>query len=86
MIECISNYFYSNCLIEALKAKFKEPENVKIVKAKSAYKMLPHFLWDKGDGYLYDFGTNHKIVTPLFFQGYLRRRHVRSEKMDEVSE
>jgi hypothetical protein len=70
--EVLSDYFYSNCLFEAIKAKIKNP-NVKIVNRHLLWTKIPHFLWIS-NGFIYDFGTNHKIPCKLFFHGYLRRR------------
>lgn len=72
--EVLSNYYISNCLIEALKAKLHNPK-IRIIKRRVKGTLLPHFLWSiKGSKYLYDFGTDHAIITPLCFRGYLRRR------------
>lgn len=42
---------FSNCLFEALKAKIKDPKNVKIHKIKylEPTSVCPHFWWEKGD-------------------------------------
>lgn len=72
-IEILSNYFYSNCLLEAIKAKLKNPKDVKVRHHRIKGCVLPHFVWET-NGYLYDFATNHKIFSPLYFQGFIRRR------------
>lgn len=70
----LSDYYYSNCLIEAIRAKV-QGENVKIVVRHPRGKILPHFLWKyRGDDALYDFGTDHDILTSLWYQGYIRKR------------
>jgi hypothetical protein len=76
--EVLSNYFYSNCLLEALKAKIKNPK-IKVIKRHMTWTRTPHFLW-LWKGYTYDFGTNHSIPCKLFFHGYLRRRKTKEEK------
>lgn len=75
--EILSDYYVSNCVIEAVKAKIHD-RRVRIVKRHVKGAILPHFLWGvKGSGYLYDFGTDHAILTPLLYRGYLRRRKER---------
>ena len=77
--EILSNYYVSNCLIEAIKAK-KRDSRAHIIIRRTKSAILPHFLWSyKTDGYIYDFGTDHAIITPLLYRGYLRRRKERSE-------
>lgn len=75
--EILSDYYVSNCLIEAIRAKLRD-RRVHIVSRRVTGTILPHFLWGiKGSGYLYDFGTNHKILTPILYRGYLRKREWR---------
>lgn len=52
---------YSNCLFEALKAKFKEPNTVhiKMLSGKFRNNIFPHFYWVK-DNYAYDFRSDKK--------------------------
>lgn len=42
---------YSNCLVEALKAKIKDPKNVYIFKTPFSINDDLHFMWKKGDFY-----------------------------------
>lgn len=70
--EVLSNYFYSDCLIEALKAKIKSPK-IRVRKIHQNWTRFPHFIWIDGR-YIYEFGTNHSIPCKLIFHGYLRRR------------
>lgn len=70
--EVLSDYFYSNCLIEAIKAKVKNPK-VKIIKRNQSWTRIPHFMWLL-NGYIYDFGANESIPCKLYYHGYLRRR------------
>lgn len=73
--EVLSDYFYSDCLLEAIKAKLKNPK-VKVIKRRSSWTKIPHFLWIYG-GYIYDFGANESIPSKLLFHGYLRRRQMK---------
>lgn len=75
----ISPDFYSNCLIEALKAKFNDP-NVEITVCMPWENecFCPHFLWS--DGYHdYDFGFEDYI--PLVAAWTIHRGHIRSRKL-----
>lgn len=76
--EALSNYFYSNCLIQAIKAKWRDPK-VRIRKIRQSWTRLPHFVWTDGS-YIYDFGANESIPCTLFYHGYLRRRPRKSAK------
>jgi len=69
----ISRYFYSNCLVEAIKAKIRNPK-VKIITHHISGTKIPHFLWENGENYLYDFGADSRICTPLMFKGCIRKR------------
>lgn len=71
-IEEISRYFYSNCLLQALKAKAKNPR-VLITKKPIRGTRVPHFEWEDKK-YVYDFGVNARIKSPLIFKGCLRRQ------------
>ena len=74
-MEELSQHFYSNCLVEAIKAKIKNP-NIKIILHSNigtdAGTIIPHFLWSCGN-YVYDFGVDAKIRNPLLFKGCVRR-------------
>ena len=64
---------YSNCLIEALKAKVKDPKNVKIHMIPSKVNNcggLPHFWWAVGDT-AYDF-KRVEGKCGIWFNGKLR--------------
>lgn len=52
----ISEYFYSNCLIEAIKAKIRHPIKIKIkyIPARLNEVFCPHLMWHDGE-YTYDF-------------------------------
>ena len=70
--ECLSDYFFSNCIVEALKAKMHD-RSVRIIKRHVKGTIIPHFMWQDGK-WLYDFGADHSIICPLLFRGYVRRR------------
>lgn len=55
--EIISRDYYSNCMIEAVKAKVKDWKHVKItyVSPWNNLTLSPHFLWSDGEND-YDFG------------------------------
>src|SRR5574344_625264 len=76
-----SDEFYSNCLIEALKAKKIAANNgknnikiIKIPKILNQYNSV-HYIWkDTETNKYYDFVHNpeKKIFTKLWFKGYIR--------------
>lgn len=70
MSDVISKEFYSNCFIEAVKAKIKNPIKVKIkcIPANLNETFCPHFMWHDGE-YTYDFWTNG-LASPLQFVLY----------------
>lgn len=67
---------YSNCLFEALKAKFKEPNTVhiKVLSGKFRNNIFPHFYWIKGD-YAYDFRSEKKNrkFQVILFEGTIQK-------------
>lgn len=71
--------FYSNCLIQALKAKIKHPFKVKITfirpRLTECPYPCPHFMWSDGE-YDYDFGVERylKPTEVVWFKGYIRKR------------
>lgn len=62
--------FYSNCLLEALKAKVKDWKNVKII-----FQKPHHFLWyDSKDNKVHDFyqaDSFNNWYQMLWHKGYL---------------
>lgn len=72
-------YFYSNCLFQALKAKLKNPKQVKItyVSPFDNEVFCPHFLWTDGKND-YDFGIERHLplYKVLFFKGHIRKRNL----------
>ena len=75
--EKVSDYFYSNCLIEALKAKIKNPSNVVITYVPRSEKGTPHFLWSDGVAD-FDFGVDERLEwwQTLVFKGCIRKRNL----------
>ena len=66
--------FYSNCLIEALKAKIRHPFKVKITFIPKSEKGSCHFMWSDGEAD-YDFGVerNIKWYEAWWFKGEIRK-------------
>ena len=58
---------YSNCLIEALKAKLKDPKNVQIFLAPKLITKKTHFMWTDGKTYCHSYnpGKCHWYNTVL---------------------
>ena len=79
--EVISNNYYSNCLIEAVKAKLKNWKHVKIICVSpfDNESFCPHFLWSDGE-YDYDFcnirDDRPMIVYWTLHKGNIRRREL----------
>lgn len=78
--ERISKDFYSNCFIEAIRAKIKDPRHVKIFICWSKYNEAPcpHIMWSDGKAD-YDFGTSDYI--PIFFAWTIHRGHIRKRRL-----
>ena len=73
--EIIKGPFWSNCFLEAAKAKIRHPFKVKVTVVPRSEARCPHFLWSDGR-YDYDFGVERRLVGAqiLLFRGYIRRR------------
>ena len=77
--EIISKDYYSNCMIEAVKAKIKDWKHVKITYVSPFINEVfcPHFLWSDGE-YDYDFGIEglgaRGIIDWTIHKGHIRRR------------
>lgn len=71
-----SNYFYSNCFIEMLKAKIHNPQ-VKITYLPPSINecFCPHWMWSDGINN-YDFGIERYVrpLERLWFKGHIRKR------------
>lgn len=67
--------FYSNCFIEAMKAKLKHPFKTKLTIVRRSEAGCPHFLWSDGQ-YDYDFGVERQLECRerLWFEGHIRQR------------
>ena len=76
----IANEYYSNCLVEALKAKLKWGNHVDLIFIPSwkndGVPWVPHWMWyDRDDGNVYDFHTNKWMEhwwNCLWWKGYIR--------------
>lgn len=86
--EYISDFYYSNCMIEALKAKIRNPSKVRVYFCKPDFRkghfQFIHFMWDDEDA-SYDFSDCEEDRLPLyklfFFKGKIRRfKHGFAEK------
>ena len=77
LVETVKGPFYSNCMVEAIKAKLKHPMRVKITILKSSKVGLPHFLWSDGEAD-YDFGVERHLteLEKLWFFGCIRKRNL----------
>ena len=68
--------YYSNCLIEAIKAKIRHPIKVKIkyIPAHMNEVFCPHIMWHDGE-YTYDFYVKGylKPIQRLWHKGYIRK-------------
>lgn len=75
MCEIVRGPFWSNCLLEALKAKTLHPIKVKITVVPRSEAGCPHFLWSDGE-HDYDFGVERRLtgLQILLFRGCVRRR------------
>jgi hypothetical protein len=70
--------YYSNCLIEMIKAKIKNPKaELYIIKPKDNVVRTPHFMWAI-DEKAYDFGVNRylKPYERLWFKGEIRSYNI----------
>lgn len=74
----MEEYFYSNCLIEALKAKIKNPKNVHIhkVPAKWNHEIFPHFWWEDGENAFEFLTKKDRHFQVLLFEGRLKKRRL----------
>lgn len=73
--EIIKGPFWSNCFLEAAKAKIRHPFKVRLTIVPRSEAKCPHFLWSDGE-FDYDFGAERRLSGPqiLLFRGYIRRR------------
>lgn len=75
--EIIKGPFKSNCLIEALKAKIRNPRKVRLTIVKQSEAGCLHVLWSDGEAD-YDFGTERYLnnIQKLWFTGNIRKRRL----------
>lgn len=80
-MKIISKDYYSNCLIEAIKAKIKNPKKIKITVCMPWENEVfcPHILWSDGI-YDYDFG-NEGMGDQGLFNWTLHKGHIRQREL-----
>lgn len=70
--------FWSNCLFEAMKAKIKYGDEIKLIflSPRYTYNLCPHWLWkDMRDGNVYDFNEDFPYQgNALWHKGYIQIR------------
>lgn len=72
--------YYSNCFIEALKAKLRYWDSIRIIfippVINDGVPGIPHFMWyDRDDGNVYDFHTNDWLKhwwNTVWWRGHIR--------------
>jgi len=70
--------FYSNCLIETIKAKIKNPKiKITYISPRINEAFCPHWLWSDGVND-YDFGIEKELkwYQVLWFKGHIRKRNL----------
>lgn len=73
--------FKSNCLIESLKAKIKNPSKIKIHFFKSDNSLIPHFWWEDGKN-AYEFVSikRNRKYQVIYFLGYILKHDLNKFK------
>ena len=81
MEEIISKDYYSNCVIEAVKAKLKDWKHIKLtfVSPFDNEVFCPHVLWSDGE-YDYDFGFEGRME-PFIKIWTLHKGHIRKREL-----
>ena len=73
------DYFYSNCLLEAIKAKLRSPKKVHLTYLSPFINevICPHWMWSDGECD-YDFGVERylKWYERIWFKGCIRKREL----------
>ena len=82
IMKATSGYFYSNCLIEALKAKLHD-RRVKMYRFHKSDNVVycPHIMWSDGE-YDYDFGIEQHI--PLLAAWTIHKGHIRRYRLGTI--
>lgn len=76
----MKNEFYSNCLIEALKAKLKDFKHTKIHIMFNDFTFIPHFWWEN-NGKAFNFTSLKKRKYQVaVFKGKIIERDLRAFK------
>lgn len=75
-VEYVTEPFYSNCFLEAVKAKIRHPLSTKITVVRRSEAGCPHFLWSDGVND-FDFGVERHLtgLQKIWFRGYIRKRN-----------
>lgn len=84
--DIVKGPFWSNCFIEAMKAKIRHPFRVRVTAVIKSEAGCPHFLWSDGL-YDYDFSVYRRLsnLQILWFRGYIRRHELGfSERYKEL--
>ena len=76
-VEYLTEPFYSNCFIEAVKAKVRHPLSIKITVVKRSEAGCPHFLWGDGKND-FDFGIEKQLtgLEKIWYKGQIRKRRL----------
>lgn len=71
-------YFYSNCLLAALKAKLKDLKHIHIHKipGKWNHEIFPHFWWDDGINAFDFISKKERHLQIILFKGGIRKRRL----------
>lgn len=71
----MKDLFYSNCVIEAIKAKIRNPKiKLKYIPAHLNEVFVPHVMWHDGE-YTYDFYAKGHLnpLQIIWHKGYIRK-------------
>ena len=74
----VSNTYYSNCLVEALRAKFSDWKNVRIITFLPSYAGSLHFAWTDGknDYWFMNDSPTEGLFDTLWHEGAIEKRRV----------
>lgn len=73
----VGEMFYSNCLLEAIKAKIRDPKRVRVTYLPPTINecFCPHFMWSDGvKDYDFDVERYLKWYERIWFKGCIRER------------
>ncbi len=83
----VSNEYFSNCLLEALKAKLSDWRNVRIIVFLPSYAGSLHFAWTDGknDYWFMNNTPTDGFVNTLWHKGFIEKRHAGTfSKLKEI--